>query len=61
MRPMQRQAILPNPTAFPTFFAIGLCFLGVTARADDSKLHDYTNLDANYQRLLAFKHCRNSR
>ena len=54
---MQRQAIQPNSTALPTSFAIGLCLLCVTARADDdSKLHDYTNLDADFQqRQLAFK------
>ena len=53
---MKHHTIQPNATVLPTFFAIGLCLLCVTARADDdSELHDYTNLDANYQRLLAFK------
>ncbi len=54
MRPMQRQATQRNATALPTFFAIGLCLLCVTARGDDdSKLHDYTDLFANHQRLSA--------
>ena len=53
---MKHHSIQPNATVLSTFFAIGLCLLCVTARADDdSELHDYTNLDANYQRLLAFK------
>ena len=36
-------------------FPVLLAALCTTARVDDSKPHDYTNLDANYQRLLAIK------
>jgi hypothetical protein len=37
---MQRHTNQPNATVLPTFFAIGLCLLCVTAQADDDpKLH----------------------